>query len=227
MTLTTIGERPAPETDLVSALTLWILPFGLIQWAWNGSFYIARDHRLEFPFKIFFTLFSLFLSKQTGPEKCSIMQHFIWVFTVCQSTHLIVSRVMVLLLLLLIHCWLFLPLWGFCFVFSMLILHWFVFILASLSSWWGRGGAGCFTLSPLCLVSVIVLWLILTPPWVDLKCVSVVFLDHTHFFIQYIMSETKCDSGKPLSYQFRQWMTDLKRWSGLQALRTKPAWALN
>ena len=31
MTLTTIGERPAPETDLVSALTLWILPFVLIQ----------------------------------------------------------------------------------------------------------------------------------------------------------------------------------------------------
>ena len=35
-------------------------------------------------------------------------------------------------------------------------------------------------LSSWCLVIVIVLWLFLTVPWVDLQCVIVVFSEHTH-----------------------------------------------
>ena len=31
-----------------------------------------------------------------------------------------------------------------------------------------------------CIVNVNVLWLFLTPPWVSLQCVIVVFPDHTH-----------------------------------------------
>ena len=36
-------------------------------------------------------------------------------------------------------------------------------------------------LSYRCLVTVNVLWLFLTMPWVGLQCVIVVFPDHTHF----------------------------------------------
>ena len=32
-----------------------------------------------------------------------------------------------------------------------------------------------------CIVSVNLLWLFLTVPWVGLQCVIVVFSDHTHF----------------------------------------------
>ena len=32
-----------------------------------------------------------------------------------------------------------------------------------------------------CLVTVNVLWLFLTVPWVGLQCIIVVFPDHTHF----------------------------------------------
>ena len=39
---------------------------------------------------------------------------------------------------------------------------------------------GCFALIVLCLVSVNVLWLFLTVPWVGLRCVIVVFPEHTH-----------------------------------------------
>ena len=38
-------------------------------------------------------------------------------------------------------------------------------------------------LSYRCLVSVNVLWLFLTVPWVGLQSVIVVFHDHTHFFV--------------------------------------------
>ena len=37
-------------------------------------------------------------------------------------------------------------------------------------------------LSYRCLVTVNVLWLFLTVPWVGLQCVIVVFPDHTHLF---------------------------------------------
>ena len=36
-------------------------------------------------------------------------------------------------------------------------------------------------LSYRCIVTINVLWLFLTVPWVDLQCVIVVFADHTHF----------------------------------------------
>ena len=38
--------------------------------------------------------------------------------------------------------------------------------------------AGCFTL----IVSLRVMWLFLTGPWVGLQCVIVVFADHTNCF---------------------------------------------
>ena len=38
-----------------------------------------------------------------------------------------------------------------------------------------------FLLSYRCIVTINVLWLFLTVPWVGLQCVVVVFPDHTHF----------------------------------------------
>ena len=44
-----------------------------------------------------------------------------------------------------------------------------------------EGRAGCFAfVSYECLVTVYVVWLFLTVPWVGLQCVIVVFLDHTY-----------------------------------------------
>ena len=40
------------------------------------------------------------------------------------------------------------------------------------------------SLSYKCFVTMNVLWLFLTVPWVGLQYVVVVFLDHTHFFIR-------------------------------------------
>ena len=37
-------------------------------------------------------------------------------------------------------------------------------------------------LSYRCIVTINVLWLFLTVPWVGLQCVTVVFPDHTHLF---------------------------------------------
>ena len=37
-----------------------------------------------------------------------------------------------------------------------------------------------------CSVTVYVLWLFLTVPWVDLQCVIVVFSDHTHLLFNLI-----------------------------------------
>ena len=41
--------------------------------------------------------------------------------------------------------------------------------------------AALLLLSYRCIVSIMVLWLFLTVPWVGLQCVMVVFPDHTHF----------------------------------------------
>ena len=35
----------------------------------------------------------------------------------------------------------------------------------------------------ICIVTINVLWLFVTAPWVGLQCVIVVYLDHSHFFI--------------------------------------------
>ena len=40
--------------------------------------------------------------------------------------------------------------------------------------------AALLLLSYICIVTINVLWLFLTVPWVDLQCVFVVFPDHTH-----------------------------------------------
>ena len=41
--------------------------------------------------------------------------------------------------------------------------------------------AGCFALTVfVCLVTVSILWFFLTVPWVGLRCVIVVYPDHTH-----------------------------------------------
>ena len=50
-----------------------------------------------------------------------------------------------------------------------------------------RKKVGCFAFIGLrssyeCLVTVIILWIFLTVPWVGLQCVIVVFPDHTHYF---------------------------------------------
>ena len=42
--------------------------------------------------------------------------------------------------------------------------------------------AALLCLSAWCRVTVIVLWLFITVPWVGLQCVIVVFPDHTHVF---------------------------------------------
>ena len=39
-------------------------------------------------------------------------------------------------------------------------------------------------LSNRCIVTINVLWLFLTVPWVDLQCVIVVFPDHTHLLLR-------------------------------------------
>ena len=39
-------------------------------------------------------------------------------------------------------------------------------------------------LSYICIITVNVLWLILTVPWVGLPCVIVVFPDHTHLLFE-------------------------------------------
>ena len=49
-------------------------------------------------------------------------------------------------------------------------------------------GFASLLLSYGCLVTVNVLWLFLTVPWVDLQCVIVIFSDHTHFLKQTIFS---------------------------------------
>ena len=40
-------------------------------------------------------------------------------------------------------------------------------------------------LSYICIVTINVMWLFLTVPWVGLQCVIVVFPDHTHFLTAY------------------------------------------
>ena len=62
-------------------------------------------------------------------------------------------------------------------------------------------------LSYRCLVTVNVLWLFLTLPWVGLQCVTVVFPDHTHFII--------------LTYFLNQWKEENDRRNYLRSISTK------
>ena len=66
-----------------------------------------------------------------------------------------------------------------------LSLFWYA-LLCVLSSFasilkWKRELVALLLLSYGCLVTVNVLWVFLTAPWVGLQCVIVVFPDHTHF----------------------------------------------
>ena len=45
---------------------------------------------------------------------------------------------------------------------------------------WKRKLVALLLLSYICIVTVNVLWLFLTVPWIGLPCVIVVFPDHTH-----------------------------------------------
>ena len=77
-------------------------------------------------------------------------------------------------------------LWGFCV--CLFGMHYFVSFLVY-NHLEDEEPAGCFAFVVLpseCLVTVYVLWLFLTVPWVGLQCVIGVFPDHTHllFFIQ-------------------------------------------
>ena len=47
----------------------------------------------------------------------------------------------------------------------------------------------------LCIVTINVMWLFLTVPWVGLQCVTVVFPDHTHLLF-YTSQHDTYDSNK-------------------------------
>ena len=56
-------------------------------------------------------------------------------------------------------------------------------------------------LSSWCLVTITVLWLFLTVPWVGLQCVIVVFPDHTHLFFLKMMVEQFPSNLRPVAVQ--------------------------
>ena len=72
-------------------------------------------------------------------------------------------------------------LWGLC-VCLCFVLHYFVSSLVLQPSWTGRESwLLCFHCLTHVFFTVNVLWLFLTVPWVGLRCVIMVFPDHTHF----------------------------------------------
>ena len=78
-------------------------------------------------------------------------------------------------LLLLIRCWLLLPLWD-----SVLVLGFVVCYFVSILVLQSRELVALLCFSTWCLM--IVVWLFLMMPWVCLQFVIVVFPDHTHYF---------------------------------------------
>ena len=67
---------------------------------------------------------------------------------------------------------------GSVFVFVLLYIVPFLVLQSSVQ----EESVSCFAfIASQSLVTVHVLWLFLTVPWVALRCVIVVFLDHTHF----------------------------------------------
>ena len=99
----------------------------------------------------------------------------------------------VVVLLLLIHCFLFFPIFGPCFVVPYLVS----FLIVLQSSRWGRANF-VFLVSCGCYV----LFLFLTVPWVGLQCVIVAFPAHTHlmFKAQFRLPFLGlCDSNESLS----------------------------
>ena len=72
------------------------------------------------------------------------------------------------------------------FVFVLFALLYFAIILKR-----KRKQVALLLLSYRCIVTINVLWLFLTMPWVGLQCVIVVFPDHTHL----LFKEEKPDSN--------------------------------
>ena len=72
----------------------WIFPNIVKQYIWDKPSCVLRGHRvkfLNFDIVIMFLKISFIFTDKT--LKCSQMQHFIWVFTFCQSTCLSVFRI--------------------------------------------------------------------------------------------------------------------------------------
>ena len=90
-------------------------------------------------------------------------------------------RFKAVVLLLLIYCLMYLPL-----LLGFLCLSLFCYALLCVHSSFAiilkrkRKLVDLLLLSYRCIVSITVLWLFLTVPWVGLQCVIVVFPDHTH-----------------------------------------------
>ena len=68
----------------------------------------------------------------------------------------------------------------FCFLCIALCPFWFCARLGGGGGEGGRGLVALLVLSYRCIVTINFLWLFLTMPWVGLRCVIVVFLNHTH-----------------------------------------------
>ena len=92
-------------------------------------------------------------------------------------------------MLLLIYCLMYFPL--FCgssvFVFVLLCITKFVHSSFEIILKGKRKLVALLLLSYSCIVTINVLWLFLTVPWVSLQCVIVVFSDHTHLLYNFDM----------------------------------------
>ena len=76
-----------------------------------------------------------------------------------------------------------------------------------------RERAGCFALSSWCLVIGVVLWLLLTVPWVGLQFVIVVFPDHTHLLFKVLKKRLIAHASDVLTVQPVAVAALLKHWS--------------
>ena len=93
------------------------------------------------------------------------------------------SKAMVLLLL--IYCLMYFPLFVgalclYLFCYALLCVHSSLAIILKRK----RKLVALLLLSYRCIVTINVLWLFLTEPWVGLQCVIVVFPDHTHLLFE-------------------------------------------
>ena len=91
----------------------------------------------------------------------------------------------VVVLLLLINCLMYFPLFVGVLFCLCIVIHYFVPSFAIILKRQRQLDA-LLLLSCRCIVTKIVLWLFLTVPWVGLQCVIVVFPDHTHLLVAYL-----------------------------------------
>ena len=90
-------------------------------------------------------------------------------------------------LLLLIYCLMYFPLFMgvlclflFCYMYALLCVHSSFAIILKRK----KKLAALLLLSYRCIVTINILWLFLTVPWVGLQCEIVLFPDHTHYIFQ-------------------------------------------